>query len=71
MIKSNTAFLSALSSRNGLKKDANFISTIITGDECWVFGYDPETMQQSSQWKTAKERVTNLEQCQIDVGFFF
>jgi hypothetical protein len=31
------------------EKYANFISTIITGDECWVFGYDPEKQQQSSQ----------------------
>jgi len=25
--------------------------TIITGDETWVYGYDPETKFQSSQWK--------------------
>jgi hypothetical protein len=31
--------------------DPNFISNIITGDETWVYGYDPETKQQSSQWK--------------------
>jgi hypothetical protein len=31
---------------------ANFISNIITGDKCWVFGYDRETKQQLSQWKT-------------------
>jgi len=35
---------------NELKEKAennpNFISTIITGDESWVFGYDPETKQQ-------------------------
>ena len=24
---------------------------IITGDESWIYGYDPETKQQSSQWK--------------------
>ena len=24
---------------------------VITGDESWVYGYDPETKQQSSQWK--------------------
>jgi hypothetical protein len=34
------------------KNNPNFISTIITGDESWVFGHDPETTQQSSQWKT-------------------
>jgi histone-lysine N-methyltransferase SETMAR len=25
------------------RDDANFISNIITGDETWVYGYDPET----------------------------
>jgi hypothetical protein len=30
----------------------NFISNIITGDETWVYGYDPETRQESSQWKS-------------------
>jgi histone-lysine N-methyltransferase SETMAR len=25
---------------------------IITGDESWVYGYDPETEQQLSQWKS-------------------
>jgi len=28
------------------KNNPNFISTIITGDESWVFVYDPETKQQ-------------------------
>ncbi|GFX57771.1 mariner Mos1 transposase [Trichonephila clavipes] len=28
------------------------MNLIITGDESWVYGYDPETKQQSSQWKT-------------------
>jgi len=28
-----------------------FLSTVFTGDESWVNGYDPETKQQSSQWK--------------------
>ena len=30
----------------------NFISNIITGDGTWVYGYDPETKQQSLQWKS-------------------
>ena len=29
----------------------DFMNTIITGDESWVYGYDPETKFQSSQWK--------------------
>ena len=34
------------------ENDPNFISRIITGDETWVYGYDPETKRQSSQWKS-------------------
>jgi hypothetical protein len=26
--------------------------SIITGDEIWVYGYDPETKLQSSQWRS-------------------
>ena len=36
-----------------LEADPDFLSKIITGDESWCYGYDPETKQQSSQWKTA------------------
>jgi len=28
------------------------MSSVNTGDESWVYGYDPETKQMSSQWKT-------------------
>jgi [histone H3]-lysine36 N-dimethyltransferase SETMAR len=31
--------------------DPNFMKTVITGDETWVYGYDPETKVQSSQWQ--------------------
>jgi len=34
------------------RDDPNFISNIITGDKTWGYGYDPETKQQSSQWKS-------------------
>jgi hypothetical protein len=34
------------------RDDPNFISNIITGDETWMYGYDPETKQQSSQCKS-------------------
>ena len=27
------------------------LKKVITGDETWVYGYDPETKKQSSQWK--------------------
>ena len=32
-------------------KMPEFIKTIVTGDETWVYGYDPETKFQSSQQK--------------------
>jgi len=31
--------------------DVRFLKIIVTGDESKVYGYDPETKQQSSQWK--------------------
>jgi hypothetical protein len=31
--------------------DATFLSRVITGDKSRIYGYDPETKQQSSQWK--------------------
>jgi len=31
------------------RDDPNFIRNSITGDETWVYGYDPEAKQQSSQ----------------------
>jgi len=33
--------------------DETFLSRVITGDESWVYGYDPKTKQQSSQWKSS------------------
>ena len=35
------------------QNDPNFTSSIITGDDCWVYGYDPETKQMFSQWNMA------------------
>jgi len=32
--------------------DPSFMLRVITGDKSWVYGYDPETKQQSSQWKS-------------------
>jgi len=39
--------------KDQLKTDPDFLSKIITGDGSWCYGYDPETQQQSSQWKSA------------------
>lgn len=32
------------------RDNANFLNCIVTGDESWVFQYDPETKRQSMQW---------------------
>jgi hypothetical protein len=32
--------------------DLDFLKTVITGNESWVYGYDPGTKAQSSQWKS-------------------
>jgi len=32
--------------------DPSFLLNVITGDETWVYAYDPETKTQSSQWKS-------------------
>jgi dTDP-4-dehydrorhamnose 3,5-epimerase-like enzyme len=32
--------------------DSTFMSRVITGDKSWIYGYDPRTKQQFSQWKS-------------------
>jgi hypothetical protein len=32
--------------RQKANEDPTFISRIVTGDESWIYGYDPETKQQ-------------------------
>ena len=32
-------------------EDVQSLKNIVTGDESWVYGYDPETKQQTSQWE--------------------
>jgi hypothetical protein len=34
-----------------MSDDATFLSWVIPGDERWIHDYDPETQQQSSQWR--------------------
>jgi hypothetical protein len=50
------------------EKDATFLPNIITGDESWVYGYDPETKQMSSQWKMpSSPRPEKARQVRSDV----
>lgn len=34
-----------------LNEQPRLLHTLVTGDETWVYYYDPETKQQSMQWK--------------------
>jgi len=36
-----------------LERQDDILGCVITGDETWVYQYDPEMKQQSTQWKTA------------------
>ena len=38
-----------------VNNDDTVLKKVTTGDESWVYGYDPETKQQSSQWKRPDE----------------
>jgi len=41
----------SLELRDSATSDSSFLGNIV-GDETWVYGYDPETRVQSSQWKS-------------------
>ena len=36
-----------------LERQDDILGRFNTGDETWVYQYDPETKRQSAQWKTA------------------
>jgi len=36
-----------------LERQDDILGHVITGDEKWVYQYDPEMKRQSAQWKTA------------------
>jgi len=37
---------------NLIANDSDFLERVITGDESWVFEFDPETKRQSMEWHT-------------------
>jgi hypothetical protein len=43
------------------------LSRVITRDERWIYGYDPETKQQSFQWKVPTHRLKNGRQVKSKV----
>jgi len=50
------------------QNDPNFMSSAIADDECWVFGYDPETKQMFSQWSTSSSpRLKKARQVKFNI----
>ena len=47
----NTRFTLCQELKNQIESGPNFLSKVITGDESWCYGSDPETKQAPSQWK--------------------
>jgi hypothetical protein len=43
--------------------DPEFLKTVITGDETWVYGYDPEMKVQSLQWKHSSSPRPKKHEC--------
>jgi hypothetical protein len=52
-----------------IKNDNNFFKLVITADERWILEYDPDTKQQSSEWRTSnspcpkKARMSKSKPC--------
>ena len=49
-------------------EDEQFCKNIVTGDKSWVYRYDPETKQQSSQWKGPSPRPKKGRQVQSNTN---
>ncbi|UYV68030.1 hypothetical protein LAZ67_5002865 [Cordylochernes scorpioides] len=43
------------------RKDLEWKDKIITGDETWVYGYDPETKRQSAEWRGQDSSLTESD----------
>ena len=59
-----------------LERQDDILGRVITGDETWVYQYDPETKRQSAQWKTANspqpKKIASVQiKSQNNVGDFF
>ena len=51
-----------------LLRNAKMFDRAITGDETWCFQYDPETKQQSMQWKaqnSPRQKKTRMSRSQV------
>ena len=70
--QNNTRLTLCQDLKNEIESDPNFLSKVIMGDESWCYGYDPETKQASSQWKTPTSlRPKKARQVRSNVKMMF
>jgi histone-lysine N-methyltransferase SETMAR len=61
---------------HNVNEDPDFLDNVVTGDETWVFEYDPESKRQSSEWHTPssprpkKARMSKSKQKSMLICFF-
>ena len=55
--KRETQRICAWTSFSASKMTKIFFKHVITGDESWIFEYDPETKRQNSEWHRANHRA--------------
>jgi len=48
-----------------MQSDRNFFKNVITGDETWIFEYNPETKRQSKAWHTSASPRSKNENEQV------
>ena len=59
-----------------LEAELNLLKRVVTGDESWIFEYDPLTKRQSLEWKSAlsprpkKVRVFKFKTKVMLIAFF-
>ena len=66
----------SLQLRDHAASDSSFLGNVITGDETWVSGYDPETRVQISQSKSpsspdAKKARQSRSNIKVMIVFFY
>jgi hypothetical protein len=47
-----------------IEEDPDFLNSVVTCEETWLFQYDPETKRQSMQWKTTHSPRPKRHECQ-------
>jgi hypothetical protein len=56
------------------EEGSNFLQRVITGDESWIYEYDPETKRQSEEWMhggSPRSKKAYNSRSKIKIMFFF